>query len=190
MKTKYSVIIIIISILMSGCFRVRTPEPPDNQGTSWNPPTSPDLLLSNFMMAFQSMNVQNYSRCFSEQSYRFSPTPTWYNGHESIWQNWSINDERTYLNNVKSNLKTGAVVQLFWEEALFQNLSADSVNYTANYRMAVAHKDTTLSDAFHGKITLKMKLNPAGNIWEITEWADLEVYPDSAWSKLKLTYIQ
>ena len=189
-KIAFLSIILLTTLLFSACFRVRTPEPPDNLGTSWNPPTSPDLLLSNFVMALEGANAQNYSRCFSEQSFHFSPTPSWYNGHESIWLNWGINDEKTYLNNIKTDLRNGAVIQLNWEQALFQNLTADSVNYTATYHLDVPHKDSSLTNIFHGRITFKMKLNPAGNVWEITEWRDLEINPDSAWSRLKWEYIQ
>lgn len=182
--------ITILALWLLGCFRVRTPEPPDTAGASWTPPTSPDILLSNFGIALQSANVQNYARCFSEQYYKFTPTPFWQNGHENIWQNWGINDEKTYFNNVKTDIKAGSVIILKLNDPLFQNLSADSVNYTATYQLEVPLKDTMERNFFHGKIILKMKLNPAGNVWEIAEWQDLEIHPDSAWSRLKINYIQ
>lgn len=181
----------VAACLLAACFRTRPVEPPDNLGSSWQPPTSGEMLVGNFVSAIQSLNIQNYQRCFSEgNGYRFVPSPALLNGHENVWQNWSKNDEQTYLTNVKSRLLSGSAPQFQLSNPVVQNLSADSMNYTAGYSIFLPFQDTSKQRRFVGQVSLVLKLNTNANVWEIHRWTDIAAQADSSWSKLKLVYSQ
>lgn len=184
-------LLLLLMGALSACFRVRNVEPPDNLGSTWQPPTSPDLLIANFRMAMQTGNTQNYVRCFAEgNEYRFVPAPSVLNGHESVWQNWSKTDEQTYFNNFRTAMKSTSVLGLDFKQAVTQNLSADSVNYNVLYNLEIPFSDTTKQRLFSGQLTFLLKLNNNSNNWEIRRWTDIETHIDSSWSKVKLNYLQ
>lgn len=182
---------LLLLFTISACFKVRNVEPPDNLGSDWQAPTSPDLLIANFRASMQAANVQNYIRCFAEGAdYHFIPAPSVFNGHESVWANWSRTDEQTYLNNLKTVLLKGNSIALDFKEPVTQNLSADSVNYNVLYQLGIPFSDTSKQKVYIGQMTLLLKLNSTQNTWEIRRWTDVETHIDSSWSKLKLNYLQ
>lgn len=185
----WHVLLCLMGFLTLSCFRIRPVEPPGLGNSDWVSPTDYDILLTNLRTSIAQRNPQNYLRCFNQDSLRFLPAPSLFNEHESIWQNWSILDEQSYLDNVFANLSVPTGNTLLLEEQDLQDVTSDSLRYVGEYTLRVNHTDTSLSTLFKGQLQLLIKSNNF-NEWEIHRWEDIELYPDSSWSHLKLRFVQ
>ena len=181
--------LVFISLTGQGCFKIRQVEPPSSSSSDWISPTDYQILLSNLQTAISQRNTQNYLRCFNQDSLFFSPAAELLNDNETIWQNWSIQDEQAYLENLIADLASPSGNSLSMTETDIQDVSSDSLKYVGDYSLHINHNDTSLTRLFKGQIQLVIKLN-SFNEWEIHRWTDIELYPDSSWSQLKLRYIQ
>ena len=172
-----------------GCFNTRAVEPPGQGNSDWVSPTDYEILLANLRTSIAQTNVQNYLRCFNRDSLEFVPVFELFNNNESIWLNWSIQDEQTYLENTLNNLTVNAGQSLLLEEQDLQDVSSDSLTYVGLYQLRINHTDTSLTTLFKGQLQMTIKRNEF-NEWEIHRWTDIQLVPDSSWSQLKLRYIQ
>lgn len=179
---------ILLMIGMS-CFNIRQVEPPDNTASDWVSPTDYLILLANLRTAISQRNTQNYIRCFNQDSLQFIPAASLLNDNESVWLGWSIQDEQTYFDNFVADLASPSGNSLSLTEKDLQDVTSDSLKYVGDYTLHVNHSDTALSRLFKGQIQLLIKIN-AFNEWEIHRWQDIELFQDSSWSQLKLSYIQ
>lgn len=181
---------LLLSLLSgSSCFRIREVEPPLNSNSDWVSPTDYELLLANLEKAFVAGNTQNYLRCFNQDSLRFFPATSLLNDNESIWLNWNSLDERTYLENLMTDLSVNSGNSVILSELDLQNVTSDSLRYVGSYILRINHNTEGLTTLFKGQLQLLIKLNTF-NEWEIHRWIDIETAPDSSWSSLKLAYIQ
>lgn len=183
------VVISLVSYYLMGCFSVRTVEPPSSGNSVWVSPTDYEILLINLQTAINQQNTQNYLRCFNGAAFQFTPIAAIFNDNESVWINWSIQDEQAYFDNMLGDLAVTTNNSLILNELDLRDVTADSLTYIGNYTLRINHRDTTLSTLFDGQCQLAIKLN-SFNEWEIHRWIDLAVQPDSSWSKLKLSYSQ
>lgn len=176
-------------VLLMGCLQIRPVEPPGNANSDWISPTDYEILLDNLKRSLGQGNTQNYVRCFEVDSFRFFPVARLFNDNETIWANWSAQDEQGYLDNVIANLSVANSNSLVLDQADLQDVSADSLKYVGNYSFRVNHTDTSLTTLFSGQLQLLVKRNTF-NEWEIHRWTDIETAQDSSWSELKLRYVQ
>ncbi|MDW3647459.1 MAG: hypothetical protein R8P61_10365 [Bacteroidia bacterium] len=174
---------------LSSCFQVRNVEPPGIVSSDWISPTDYEILLQNLQRSVGNTNVQNYLRCFNNDSLRFTPAASLFNDNEPIWLAWSIQDEQAYFDNMIQNLTVSTGNSLVLRETELQNVDADSLTYVGEYTLRINHRDTTLTTLFKGQIQLLIKLNEF-NEWEISRWQDIELIQDSSWSQLKLSFVQ
>jgi hypothetical protein len=74
---KFTLIILIAFVIFSGCgknpFGTRSSEEPAGSTGTWETPATPEVVLLNFLFAYNEMNIQNYQLCFAD-NYRFSAT--------------------------------------------------------------------------------------------------------------------
>jgi len=178
-----------LALALASCFQIRPVEPPGQPVSDWVSPTDYEILLQNLREAIAQGNTQNYLRCFQQDSLRFAPAATLFNDNESIWLNWSIFDEQAWFDNMLANLSTGAGNSLILQQQDLQDVTADSLRYVGEYTLRINHTDTTLTTLFQGQLQLLIKAN-SFNEWEIHRWTDIELYPDSSWSELKLRFVQ
>lgn len=176
-------------ISLSACFNTREVEPPITPDADWVSPTDYNTLLGNLRRSVQQLNVQNYLRCFKEDSFRFVPATPVYTGNELIWDNWARQDEQTWYDRVVANIGIPTGNDLVLNEVDFQTFSSDSIRFTGEYSLNLNHTDTSLTVNFKGQLVFLMRINTF-NEWEIWRWQDYETHPDSSWSKLKLKYVQ
>lgn len=171
------------------CFNVRPVEPPSSSASDWISPTDYQILLENLKTAIAQRNSRNYIRCFSEDGLDFTPAASVFNNNESIWLNWSIQDEQSYFENTLASLTLLAGNSLSLEETDIQDVTSDSLRYVGDYTLRINHGDTSITQVFLGQVQLIIKLN-GFNEWEIHRWIDIEAVQDSSWSLLKLRYVQ
>jgi hypothetical protein len=187
---------VLAVVILQGCtnpFATRPVEKPDADKYSdiFEQPTSSEVVLSNFRYALIQKNVSNYMSCFIDtslvQQFKFT-----FNPDESIpserFQNWSLQDEETYLRNVFS--RTGTV-QL---EYIDKNISItpissslDSVQTTPfAYQLKITMDETK---TYSGIARMKLIKN-SNSLWSIYYWEDTRDNSDSSvtWSTLKATY--
>ncbi|MEM6264678.1 MAG: hypothetical protein AAGI38_19355 [Bacteroidota bacterium] len=176
-------------LVITGCFNLRPVEPPGTGNSDWVSPTDYPILLENLRNALAQGNTQNYLRCFNQENLQFQPAPSLLNDNESIWRNWSLQDEQAYFDNMLADLETSSGNSLSLIEQDLQDVSADSLRYVGAYTLRINHKDTALTQEFTGRMQLVMELNEF-NEWAIRRWVDIEVNEDSSWSLLKLRYVQ
>lgn len=174
---------------LSSCLKTREVDPPVVGSSDWISPTDYSILLENFETSISQRNVQNYLRCFLADSLRFLPSTPTYTGNEIIWDNWNIQDEQNWFNNVISDLGITSGNQIVFKEVDLQSFSSDSLRYIGDYDMLMNHRDTSLTVRFRGQLEFLMKVNEF-NEWEISRWIDYETSVDSSLSRLKLNYVQ
>lgn len=178
--------IIVLLFLETSCFRPRPVEqPPTQQAADWISPVEHTQLITNFQTAVSLLNSQNYLRCLNSSFYKFNPVASLISGNQLIWSNWSVNDEREYIENISKTLRTGSVVSLVLTPGGVLYYGTDSIRYTATYKLRVPLQDTLLPQLYSGQMELLLRRNSSRE-WEIASWTDFETAQDSSWSRLKL----
>lgn len=173
---------------LTACLRTRPVETPGGGSSDWVSPTDYQILLDNFQRAIAERNTQNMLRCLSEDTYLYEPVASLFADNENVWRNWVRQDEQVWFDDMKANLTvTANSLQLI--ETDLQDVTADSLRYVGNYRLRIAHNDSTLPTLFLGQVQFTMQVN-AFNEWEIKRWTDLETNTDSSWTVLKLRFTQ
>ncbi|MEM7039697.1 MAG: hypothetical protein AAF570_22175, partial [Bacteroidota bacterium] len=129
------VICLFLAVALTACFETREVEPPSTASSDWVSPTDYTILLNNLERAVSQQNVQNYLRCFVQDSVVFFPATPTYTGNEIIWDNWAWQDEQNWFNNVISNLGLTSGNTLTLAEVDLQSFSSDSVRYIGDYEL-------------------------------------------------------
>src|SRR5688572_14359840 len=141
MKQKAAIyLLLVLLVSASGCFNVREPEAPAAP-SEWISPTQPHILISNFTLAISQLNVTNYERCFVPTGFRFMADPE-IAGATTIFQQWTFNEEREYFTGLKSKTPEKTVNYLQLVDSRESYFTPDSLEYTALYKLTLAHTDT------------------------------------------------
>jgi hypothetical protein len=180
-------------VFFHGCdlFTTRTPEKPSETSSSFIPPTSPSIVIDNFINAIRERNTENYVSCFVDStfsSYRFSfqAAQTAQTVYGSLFLDWNLTSERTYFENLRSRVPTGGESTLILTDDRL-SLQADSAVYTATYTLIVQHTVQNIPQQAQG--TLQFTLSPdLYNNWAIHRWIDNKAGNDSSWSDLKARF--
>ena len=181
-------------LLLAGCglFSTRTPEEPDTGKSSFIPPTSAQIVVSNFISAISEKNVDNYIQCLADTAqsdkfyFFFKPSADAFSLYSSIYANWNLYSERNYFNKLISVMPREKKPQLVLNNSRFEVLLPDSAVFVADYDLIVEHQLNSVDKKFHG--ALQFTIFPRANgLWSIKSWYDLQNYQDSiqSWSFLK-----
>jgi len=187
-------ILFLMALLIVSCelFTTRNPEEPDTGKSSFVPPTSPNIVISNFISAIVEKNVENYISCLSDTSssdkypFYFKPTANAFALYSSIFQSWNNFNERNYFNKLISAMPSDINPMISFENSRFEILMPDSAVFVADYELKVEHLLTSIDKNFKG--TLQFTIFPRDNgLWIIKTWYDLQNQTDSikSWSFLK-----
>jgi hypothetical protein len=178
--------LLLLSIVIASCYKPRPVELPFvQQQSDWISPIEYIGLIDNLKTSISLLNTQNYIRCMHTQTYRYLPAASLVSGNQLVWDNWSVNDEREYLENVSRDREIGTPLVVAFSNDAVQFLTADSLRFTSFYQLTLSLKDSVLPDMFKGQLEFIMRRNAARE-WEITQWTDFETAKDSSWSRLKL----
>lgn len=187
--TQKWLVLLALAIGFASCLKTREVEEPDTGSSDWVSPSDYTILLNNLRTSVNQRNVQNYLRCFEQDSLRFLPSTPVYTGNEILWDNWAWQDEQNWFDNVIADLGLTSGNRLIVNEVDLQAFSSDSLRYIGDYSLTMNHRDTALTVLFKGQLEFLMKVNQF-NEWEISRWIDYETNMDSSWSRLKLNYVQ
>ena len=161
-----------ILFLFNSCFQERIPEKPADK-TDWLSPTEVPILLENLSKSVATLNLNNYQRCFKTEGYHFQADPDLAANNQGLFGLWKWEKENQFFFNLHRSAQPLSNSNVFtYSNKRENNVSADSVELTANYQLAVYHQDTVFKAVnFQGLLTLQLKRN-AQNEWQIVQWRD------------------
>jgi len=187
-------VLLLVMAGLTACdmFATRNPEEPDSGKSSFIPPTSPSIVVSNFISAVAEKNVENYLLCLSDtvQSdkfyFNFKSTADAFALYSSIFVNWSRHSERNYFNKLITNMPKEVYPKISLNNTRFEVLLPDSAIFVADYDLKVEHLINSVNKHFNGR--LQFSIFPRENgLWSIKSWYDYDVIQDTiqSWSFLK-----
>lgn len=171
-----------------GCFSERNPKKPE-ENTNWISPTEPSILLENLKKSFSQLDVNNYRRCFLVEQFSFNADPTILANNLGVFSNWGWDNENQFFNNLNRLSKPiNPANSLQFSNPRTLNISSDSLEYTADYEVAIYHQDTSFKSVnFAGLLSFQMKRNRQ-NEWQIVRWQDNKTRPTPCVSDLKQNF--
>ncbi len=195
MDKKLIYILFIAATLVTACdmFSTRNPEAPDTDRSSYKPPTDASIVISNFKNAISEKNIENYMRCFlnnssdSSDEYSFTPSADGYSMYPGIFDHWGAEEERAFFKSLNLQLPTGITPLLELTNEQTNNPQPNSWIYTYNYKLVLDTTNSNLSKKYSGTMQLTLVLLKSG-YWYIANWSDFKSKDDTTWSILKGQY--
>lgn len=193
LKSKILAVLTLVNLLvLSGCelFETRPAEPPDSGNVGvFLQPDRPEVVLDNLISAVENLNAVNYTRCLITTGFRFNPSNAALNSSPEIWASWSVDDERTYFNNLRAAATNTSGHRLSLTNISTELSSNDSRQVFANYTITVLHNRTNqgVPSTINGTFALRLQLGEDG-LWTISEWTDISNGGEYSWSDLKAAF--
>ena len=186
-------IILIISILsfavMYSCdmFTTRDPQQPQATSSNFIAATTPEILFQNLKSSVEEKVIENYMACFVDSSYlkrsfNFIPAGGVITQYP-VLNTWSLQAERQYFNNLKTNLQQSSKITLNYSQNQLTPLG-DSAIYVVDYELTVNTSNSSISGLYQGSSQFKIFLD-SRNQWVIVDWEDIKKDDLSCWSELK-----
>lgn len=199
---KYLIIFTAMLIVLQSCdlFSTRTPELPDTGRSTFQPPFTPEIVISNFTNAVKEKNIDNFAACFSDTSknfsasYRFIPSTEALGKFGTLFFGWNIESERNAFSSLISNMDSDVFPILNFsnnEQYQFEIKQQDSAIFESDYHLTVNHESQTIETVFAGTLRFLIKSGSDGT-WSIEQWTDMNPSGDSilvTWSSLKAGFI-
>lgn len=177
---------LLIIILISSCdlLETRDPEEPSQSRSSFQTPTSPDILFENLRNSFKDKIVENYIACFANSSFidkEFSFTPA-----VEVAQNfvsWNLESEKQYFQNlsIASEENTSMTLSLIEKEV---QPHGDFSIYLFDYVLSIISSDERVPDFVKGSAMFTVYLDSRQQ-WVITDWTDYQEEGFVSWSEIK-----
>ncbi len=196
--------IILLIVMLSSCafFATREPEPPDTRRTSFQPPTSPQLVVSNLQNAIREKNAENYIQCLLsndgtpspgviQRMYVFEPSAEAAARFASVFVGWNTARERQAFLAMTARIPATATPELRFTNDRFEVLLPDSAVYVAEYTLRPNYMLSGVPDVFVGTLRFTIAVQPGG-FWSIARWSDQQAATVQAttasWSILKAQF--
>ena len=183
-------LLLISFFIFKGCgiFDTRTPEQPVTIRSTFVPPTTPELVITNLQYSILEKNSDNYVKCISPTNYFYVPDSKSQLIYGTIFQNWNIQSEKNYLNNIISQSNTNSTSTLFLDNPSFTTITPDSVIYKSDYIIVFQHNRANVPKSGTGNLTISLKANE-NNLFYINKWEDFRKHDtDFTWSELKANF--
>lgn len=183
-------ILVLCAAVLSGCelFSTRDPEPPSSGSSTYTPPTSPDLVLTNLRNAVLEKNTENYLRCLvdtlnSSRAFAFFPASAAAARYPSAFQSWSLQSEKSYFSALVAITPKNAASVLILTGG-FTMVASDSALYACDYQATFLHGIAGVPETVRGN--LQLVLAPDRNsFWSIVRWTDIALAAEPSWSEWK-----
>jgi hypothetical protein len=179
----------ILIILLAACDLVTTrqAEEPTKPSSNFITAHSPEILLRNFEFSIEEKITENYLACFVDKNfldkeYKFIPAGEALATNPAL-NNWDLNSERLFLENLKANLPEGKNINLSLEN-LNESRFSDSVIYVFDYSLVVNSTNKALDGEYKGSSQMSV-YKDSREQWVIVEWRDYKSESSQCWSDLK-----
>jgi hypothetical protein len=156
--------------------------------STYEPPTTPEAVLRNLTSSIQEKNSSNYQKSLSAEQYVYVPDSKSQAQWGTIFQDWDINSEKFYYENLISQTNAEASSNLFLSNAITNQITPDSAVYTADYIIVFQHNKTNVPKSSVGNMKLSLKADE-NNFFYILKWEDFRRNDsDFTWSELKANF--
>lgn len=194
MQRRLSQISFIVFFLLQGCglFDTRSVEPPTVSRSTFEQPTTPNIVLTNLNYSIAEKNLDNYMRClvdtnFSQRRYKYYPDAVSQVSYP-VFLTWNLNSEKAYYSNLLSFTNPEASSNLFSSNITY-NTFIDSAIVDFDYILIFNHSRQTVPVETKGKLRFIMATDSRG-LWSIHSWYDfINGNNDTTWSVLKANFI-
>lgn len=183
-------IFIVLLALYAGCglFNTRSPQEPVTIRSTYEPPTTPEAVLRNLSASIIEKNSGNYQKCLSLTSFSYVPDSKSQSLYGIIFQDWDVNSEKFYYENLIAQTNTEASSNLFLSNPVTNQITPDSALYTADYIVVFQHNKTSVPKTSVGNLRLSLKADE-NNFFYILNWEDFRKDEnDFTWSELKANF--
>ncbi|MCF7804126.1 MAG: hypothetical protein K9N46_12320 [Candidatus Marinimicrobia bacterium] len=190
----YIIGITIVLQGLSGCdalFNTRAVEPPEQtSGGQWQPPTTPEQVLTNMENAVLERNADNFIRCLSdstagEKPYEFIPDDETNATYSQIFQDWHLEDEKRVFQEMDKNVPRDSLFQLSFAEDAEKFETTDSARIEILYTLRVHHTLENLPRDVRGRALFTFSRNESQRNWVLHRWKDFREENAPSWSRLK-----
>ena len=184
--------VLTIAVLVVSSCATRTPEEPTGNRGTYEPPTSPQIVIENFRNAVIEKNTQNFMLCLadptrSRATYVFEPSAEVGARFQAIFQSWSLNRERQAFISLIARLPTDVSLGLEFTNGSVAFSSPDSLVWVGEYRLSTKLDLAGVPNVLTGTMVLSIQPEASG-LWSIARWGDAKRATDtleSTWSILK-----
>ena len=178
-------------MLIASC-STRTPEEPTGSRGTYEPPTSPTIVISNFRYAVIEKNTQNFMLCLaaparSKFPYYFEPSSEAGARFQAVFSSWSITKEQQAFLSMTSRLSSDINPDLVFENSNVAFSSPDSTVWVSDYILTAQLGIASIPTVLNGTIVFSITPESSG-LWSISRWSDAKRPTDtveSTWSLLK-----
>lgn len=180
-----------------GCgnpFSTRTPEPPEENNSTFFSPDSPEAVFLNLQIAIAEKNVENYIRSFvdtlrSNRRFIFVPDPAVATKQPGTFLNWNLRDERQYLFQVFQQTPDDSSHSLRFVESETPIVLQETATFTQEYTLIFRHtrQKDQVPAVYRGQAIFQLERDETGN-WAIYKWEDFGNGTDPPWSALKAAF--
>ncbi len=195
MNKKFRIFFFLISLTFFFCdnpFTTREAEEPEQTETSWTQPLSAETVLFNFKNSLLEKNVENYVRCMkidetSSSGFIFRPEAGTALNYPEVFNEWNIESERRYINQLFSIVPEDSVIQLELVDINEDIFLSDSAWVVRNYTFAARHTIPGYPTMTKGRIELGLSKTDRG-LWHISFWEDRRTEDTPVWSVFKAIF--
>lgn len=185
-------ILAVLFLGSCGLFDSRSVEPPTESRSTYTPPTSPYIVITNLNFAIAEKNLDNYMRCFVDSNFslrRFSYFPDAVSlASYPVFLNWSLYNERIYYSNLITSTDPNSATNLF-PDNLTVNNAIDSAVADMDYILVFNHNRGNVPKEVKGKLRFIMGTDSRG-LWSVHSWYDfINENNDTTWSFLKANFV-
>jgi hypothetical protein len=186
-------LVLLVAAYLAGCdlLQTRDPEQPGGPGSTFVPPTSPEIVITNLQGAVREKNKENYRRClvdtsFSTRIFQFEPTTEAAARYTGVFNDWSVVSEEQYFRNL-SESKTNGRSDLFFFSTMTTSQSADEVLFSAKYHLVFQHQNSNIPEEARGNLQLYIARDQRST-WSIYRWIDTRDTSETTWSDFKANF--
>lgn len=185
-----------LAVLMAGCdlFSTREPASPTSNGSNFESPTSPSIVLRNMENALAGANAGDYRKCFSDSSrglppFRFRASSQGIAAAPSTFDEWGIDQEEKYVRNIFAELQSGASCTVTFNPSEVTDVPiGDSIQFSATYLVKFPHTRQGAEREAEGQLQFTFRLSRQ-NEWYISTWHDVALAGKTSWSLIKARFI-
>jgi hypothetical protein len=189
---------LLLLCLLSACtiFTTRTPEPPDTRRSSFQPPTSAQVVVANLQSSIREKNIENFVQCLIsgdsgtvQQRYTFEPSAEAAARFASVFIGWNVVKERQSFTAFTAKIPLMSTPSFQFSNDRFELLSPDSAVYVADYLIRPNAQQNGVAPEFSGRTRITIASFPSG-FWAIRRWSDQTLTQSSSasWSVLKAQF--
>ncbi len=188
---------LLLTLQACSLFNTRDPEDPSGSTNSFQQPTSELVVLSNFQLAVQEANTENFVRCLADtssgarQAFHFDASSEALASSPEVFRNWGVQNERQAFYSMATKLSVGSHSSLQLSSGRFEIRVPDSALYVADYILRVPHTSASIPKVVAGTMRLTIVPNQL-NQWSIARWVDTKSPSNDSinftWSTLKAQF--